>query len=245
MNVDFHVHTNRSIDAIHSPRAMVKMAKKSGLDAIAITDHNRLFPAAEAKRLSTEFDIVIIPGIEGGNIAVRKHWIAIGISRHVAGIHIREILASIRNDNGISIAPHPHTRLGYDNYADYGFDAVESLNGSEPVCNRRVRNLHNIPEVAGSDAHALQMLGFCWTEVDADRSAESILESVRSGRCQPAGTTIPLSRLISFYPLFLRDRVLFEPIAAFRAACNVIQEIRRVRAVESSCRNCRTYQYPR
>ena len=245
MKVDFHVHTNRSIDAIHSPRAMVKMAKKTGLDAIAITDHNHLFPAAEAKRLSAEFGIVVIPGIEGGNIAVRKHWIALGISSQVTGIIIDEILASIRNDSGVSIAPHPHTRLGYDNYADCGFDAVESLNGSEPICNRRIRNLRNIPEVAGSDAHAIPMLGFCWTEVDADASTESILESIRRGCCRPAGTTIPFLRLISFYSLYLRYRVLVDPIAAFRATCDVIQDIRRVRAVESSCRNCRTYQCPR
>jgi len=245
MKIDFHVHTNRSVDAVHSPREMVKMAKKTGLDAIAITDHTRLFPPREAKRFTREFGLVVLSGIEGGNIAVQKHWIALGISQEIPKIRIDDILTSIRQENGVSIAPHPHTRLGFGDYAELGFDAVESLNGSEPGSNRLVRNSRRIPEVAGSDSHALSMMGFCWTEVESDGTEESILESVRRGLCRPAGFTIPLFDLICFYPLFLRHRILTRPAAAYAAARQVIGDIRRVRAHELSCQKCRTYPLPR
>jgi hypothetical protein len=240
MKIDFHVHTNHSVDAVHSPREMVKIAKKTGLDAIAICDHNHLFPLREARRLTREFDLVVISGIEGGNIAVQKHWIAMGISGKISKIRIDEILASIRQENGVSIAPHPHTRLGFGNYAALGFDGVESLNGSEPGSNRQVRNIRRIPEVAGSDSHALTMMGFCWTEVEADGTVESILESVRKGRCRPAGSSIPLLDLISFYPLFIRHRVLRQPASAYAATRQIIEDIKRVRAYESCAQNCRT-----
>ena len=221
MKIDFHVHTNRSVDGVHSPREMVKKAKKTGLDAIAICDHNRIFPVHEAKSLTKEFSLVVIPGIEGGNIAIEKHWIALGICRQISAIRINDILDTLRQENCISIAPHPHTRLG--------FDAVESLNGSEPWSNRQVRNSTGVPEVAGSDSHALPMLGFCWTKVEADGTLESILESIRQGQCTPEGSTIPFLEIIRFYPLYIRYRLLQQPAAAYAAVRQVIGDVRRVR----------------
>ena len=240
MKVDFHVHTSRSVDAVHSPRQMVKKARDTGLDAIAITDHNHFFSKAEALRLTREFGLIVIPGIEGGNIAVQKHWIALGIDHMIRETRINMVLGSIRDNGGISIAPHPHSRLGFGDYAGLGFDAVESFNGSEPGSNMQVRNIHKIPEVAGSDAHALPMLGFCWTEVDADGTVESILESLRKGLSRPAGSTIPFFDFLRFYPLYIRDRILRQPAAAYAAACQVIRDVRRVKAYELSGQNSRT-----
>lgn len=242
MKVDFHVHTCRSVDAVHSPRQVVKHAKKLGLDAIAITDHNRLFPHAEARRLSREFGLLVISGMEGGNIAVRKHWIGLGISRPFESPSIDAVLSFIRNEGAVSVAPHPHTRLGYTDYADLGFDAVESLNGSEPKANTLVRNRKKIPEVGGSDAHALPMMGHTWTSVEADGTLDSVLEAVRHGRCAPRGTTIPLLDLLRFCPLYIRHRILSEPGAALSRACRVVRDIRALGTGESPCT---AVEYPR
>jgi hypothetical protein len=242
MKVDFHVHTNRSIDAVHSPRLVVKHAQKLGLDAIALTDHNRLFPHTEARRLSREFGLLVIPGMEGGNIAASRHWIGLGISRPFESPLIDAVLSFIRQEGAVSIAPHPHARLGYANYADLGFDAVESLNGSEPQSNAKVRNIMNVPELGSSDAHALPMMGHTWTQVEADGTLESVLEAVRRGRCAPCGTTIPFLDLLRFYPLYIRHRVLTEPRAALSRACRVIREIRAPGTGESPCT---AVEYPR
>jgi hypothetical protein len=233
MKIDFHVHTNRSIDAIPGPRQVIKDAKQKGLDGIAITDHNRFFSSSEARSLSREFDILVIPGIEGGQIAVQKHWIATGIERLSRRDCIDRILVSIREEAGLSIAPHPHTRLGYGDYPSLGFDAVESLNGSEPNASCQVRNPTGLPEVGGSDAHALPMLGYTWTEVDADPTVESVLESVRKGRCRTGGSAIPGRDLIRFYTQFVIHRILREPRAAITHATGIIREIQIIRARES------------
>ena len=230
VKVDFHVHTNRSIDAVPGPRQILKLAKEKGLDAVAITDHNRFFPAAEARGLTRELGILVIPGIEGGQIAVERHWIAAGIDRLISGNRIDLILSSIRDEGGLSIAPHPHTRLGYADYAVRGFDAVESLNGSEDAASRLVRNTTRRPEVGGSDAHALPMLGYTWTEVEADNTVESIVEAVRKGRSRPAGTAIPFLALARFFPQFINHRILREPGAAFAHAFRVVREVRMVRS---------------
>jgi hypothetical protein len=242
MKIDFHVHTYRSIDAVPNPRQVVKYARKLGLDALAITDHNRLFPASEARRLSREFGPLIIPGIEGGNIAAQKHWIALGIFHPSESPAINTILSLIRREGGVSIAPHPHTRLGYADYADRGFDAVEALNGSEPQSNARIRNTRKIPEVGGSDAHALLMMGHIWTHVDADGTLDGVLEAVRHGRCIPGGTIIPLFDLLRFYLLYVRHRILSEPLASVSRAYRVIREIRALGTGESPCT---AVEYPR
>jgi hypothetical protein len=242
MKIDFHVHSNRSIDAVHCPRLVVKHAKKLGLDAVAITDHNRLFPYNEARRLSREFGILVIPGMEGGNIAIRKHWIALAISHPFESHSIDSVLSFIRQDGGISVAPHPHARLGYANYAELGFDAVESLNGSEPYANTLVRNIKKIPELGGSDAHALPMMGHTWTRVEADGTLDSVLEAVRHGRCAPYGTTVPLLDHLRFYPLYFRHRILGEPRSALSRACRVIREVRALGTGESPCT---VVEYPR
>ena len=40
MKADLHVHTSASRDSALSPRTLIKTAKKVGLDAIAVTDHD-------------------------------------------------------------------------------------------------------------------------------------------------------------------------------------------------------------
>jgi predicted metal-dependent phosphoesterase TrpH len=234
MKIDFHVHTCRSIDAVHTPREMVKRAKAVGLDGIAITDHNRLFPWIEARQLSKEFGIVVIPGIEGGNIAVQKHWIALGITHNISDfrLSIKKILSLIHHDNGVSIAPHPHARLGYTDYNTVRFDAVEVLNGSEPYANSLITNTRKIPEVGGSDAHAVPMLGFTWTDVAAEGTVEDILEAIYHGRCAPGGSVIPLLSSFRFYPLYIRHRIITQPRTAYRTVSRVIRDIRRVRDYE-------------
>jgi predicted metal-dependent phosphoesterase TrpH len=245
MKADFHVHTNRSVDGVHSPRVMVKCAKNAGLDTIAITDHGRLFPWIEARRLTREFGLLVIPGIEGGDIAVQKHWIALGISAVPQELSIRRILSHIQNDAGLSIAPHPHTRLGFSDYATLGFDAVEALNATEPGANQKVRNITHIPEVAGSDAHAGPMLGTAWTEIIAQGPAEDVLEAVRRGNCVPEGTPLPPGEILHFYYLYLRHRVFLHPLDAYRTTREVIRDMRKARARDASPNTTNTHPYAR
>ena len=68
MKVDLHVHTKNSKDAIHDIKVIIKKAKKVGLSAIAITDHNKLLSEKRAKELSRKYKILIIPGIEIGKL---------------------------------------------------------------------------------------------------------------------------------------------------------------------------------
>lgn len=199
MRIDFHVHTSRSPDGLHSLRETVKYARRVGLDGIAVTDHGRLLSRREADRLTGEFGILVIPGIEGGHMALERHWIGLCIDSLPASGEIAGVLAHIDAGGGLSIAPHPHSCTGYSSYARLGFDAVEAFNGTDRLSNSLVRNTAGLPETAGSDAHATYMLGYTWTEVERCENVDEVLEAVRQGRCRPAGSLVPAHKKMQFY----------------------------------------------
>jgi predicted metal-dependent phosphoesterase TrpH len=213
MKIDFHVHTDRSPDGIHSVRTTVKHAKKTGLDAIAITDHQRHFSCREAEALSRELDFLVIPGIEGGNIAFDSHWIGLGIDEISQPGDIDAILTHITAEGGVSIAPHPHSLTGFANYAELAFDAVETLNATDRLSNLRVRNTRGLPEVAGSDAHAAYMIGYAWTELPPCENVEEVLEAVRKGACAPEGGLIPAHQKVRYWGEVIGRNIIGNPTA--------------------------------
>ena len=61
--IDLHTHSNIS-DGTLSPTELVKLAKETGLDAIALTDHDTLQGLPEALEAGRKFGIEVIPGCE-------------------------------------------------------------------------------------------------------------------------------------------------------------------------------------
>lgn len=60
---DFHIHSTCS-DGNLSPREVVELAKKRGVDIISITDHNNTDAIDEAIRAGVDNKIAVIPGVE-------------------------------------------------------------------------------------------------------------------------------------------------------------------------------------
>lgn len=63
MGIDLHTHTTAS-DGSYRPRDLVRLAKDSNLQAIAITDHDTAAGNAEALAAGEEFDLEVVPGVE-------------------------------------------------------------------------------------------------------------------------------------------------------------------------------------
>ena len=63
MSIDLHTHTTIS-DGTLSPTELVKLAKESGLDAIAVTDHDTFQGVAEAMEAGKQCGVEVIPGTE-------------------------------------------------------------------------------------------------------------------------------------------------------------------------------------
>ncbi len=60
---DLHCHTTAS-DGLFTPRELVLLAKKKGLKAVAITDHDTILGWTEAENVGREYGIDILRGVE-------------------------------------------------------------------------------------------------------------------------------------------------------------------------------------
>ncbi|XEC96968.1 PHP domain-containing protein [Paenibacillus tarimensis] len=60
---DLHTHTTAS-DGMRTPTDVVRLAKKAGLAAVAITDHDTVAGVAEALQTGQQLGIEVVPGVE-------------------------------------------------------------------------------------------------------------------------------------------------------------------------------------
>lgn len=199
LSCDLHVHTSFSRDGESTPEEMIRRAEATGLDAIAITDHDTVEGAIAA--LGIPASIVIIPGIE---ISTRQgHLIALGVTEKIpSGLDVLETIALARGMGAVLILPHPYHiwRHGVGRKlrsALYSVDAIEVFNsryivGSANLKAARIARRIGKPCVGGSDAHHSRYVGFGRTNVDAERDCQSILAAIRAGRTSAAGKMTPL-----------------------------------------------------
>jgi hypothetical protein len=193
--VDFHVHSFLGDGAV-APWLLVRLARRRGLDAIAITNHNRTWPAKLARWLTRGTDGPIV--LVGQEATARGfHIAAVGVEQPVDWRHsAAAAIAAIHAQGGIAIAAHPGLNFwpAYDEAALRGLDGVERAHSSIYL-GRRTDRMYALffasarryqPKVAAigsSDFHVIGSPGFCRTYVFArERSARGILDAVRAGR---------------------------------------------------------------
>lgn len=211
LKIDLHVHTCYSYDSLITPEELIFYAKKSGLEGVAITDHDRIDGALE---IAKETDFLIISGIEVSSL-----------NGHVLGLNVQELIPKklsidetvdkIHEAGGIAIACHPIAffKESLGKHMNLKFDAVEVINSSAfpfNYCKRRSEKMASnlgIAQVAGSDAHYGSEIGYAYTAVDAQPEAEEIIKAVSKGLCQPFGKAIPLKTRLKREFLALKSRL--------------------------------------
>lgn len=181
MRYDLHVHTKYSqSDGVLAPKEVIKIAKKIGLDGVAITDHNTIKGGLEAKRFETK-DFKIIVGSEV--MSERGEIIGLFLSEEIMSRKARDIFNEIKQQNGLVLIPHPFDRMRSSalrpKKSDIKYiDAVEVFN-SRCVFNKynkealEFANRKGLGVCAGSDAHYRGEIGRAGiiTESDDVRSA--------------------------------------------------------------------------
>ncbi|WP_418279806.1 PHP-associated domain-containing protein [Halorubrum sp. DTA98] len=186
--VDLHAHT-RFFHGFHAEptafdpigaRLLALWGQRSGLDAIALTNHDYYSP----------FDCAMggpqfIPGIE--ITTTLGHLLVIGPDpprRSVPGERTPEEVVSQAHSTGCAaIIAHPYRRSRLRE-SDAEFDAVE-INGKHPDNADRVRALsksRGIPVVGGSDAHYPFEVGRTVTRIEAaELTPETVVAAIREG----------------------------------------------------------------
>lgn len=164
MRADLHVHTFHSKDNHQTLQEIFHAAKKKGLGAIAITDHNTTVGAAAAMKSAPDW-LVVLPGIE--ITSEDGHILALNVQKEIPkGLSARKTIESVHAVGGIAVAAHPYRKwsgLKESVIRNNAFDAIEAINGRNTrKSNRRTLNLAvelQLPMIAGSDAHKPKNIG--------------------------------------------------------------------------------------
>jgi predicted metal-dependent phosphoesterase TrpH len=190
MRVDLHIHTKSSHDAISSLPAIIKVARRRGLQGIAITEHNRLFDAAD---LILEDKLKIIPGEE---VATREgEIIGLFLRYHIPkGLSPEETASAIKEQEGVVYLPHPWKQGCSHPWSKKGLqtilplvDVVEVFNGRllDQEANRLAYQMAievGILMGAGSDAHTPWEVGQAFVDMGAFDSPVTFLNSLQNAK---------------------------------------------------------------
>lgn len=200
---DLHMHTAVG-DGLSSVSEILDYTEgETDLDVIAITDHDDIRAALDAREHAARRDdrVEVIPGTE---VTTRHgHVLALFVEQDFPMMQpLDRTLAAIHAAGGIAVCPHPlswlttaiseaHLRrlhaLGEMGRANGTyFDAIEVLNPSIAgrVAYKRARELNravlHLPAIAGSDAHAAHLIGTAYTTFPG-KSAGDVRAAITAG----------------------------------------------------------------
>jgi predicted metal-dependent phosphoesterase TrpH len=191
IEVDLHMHTDHSGDCATPVDVLLQTARDRGLGAIAITDHNEVSGALEARRIAEGFDDLKVIVAEEVKTAEQGEVIGLFLEEKIPkGLTMAETIAEIRRQGGLVYVPHPFDRFHSVPDYEHLLDIVEEIDILE-VFNPRVAvtafneeavrfaNKYRIVPGAGSDSHVAQGLGSVRVRIHDFEGPAEFLEAMR------------------------------------------------------------------
>jgi predicted metal-dependent phosphoesterase TrpH len=191
IEVDLHMHTDHSPDCATPVEVLLETARDRGLGAIAITDHNEVSGALEARRIAEGMDDLKVIVAEEVKTAEQGEVIGLFLEEKIPrGMTMAATIAEIRRQGGLVYVPHPFDRLHSVPDYEHLLDMVEEIDILE-VFNPRVALTafneeaerfaakYRIVPGAGSDSHVAQGLGSVMIRVHDFDGPEEFLEAMR------------------------------------------------------------------
>ena len=195
---NFHVGDDEPpYDCDVTIRDQLERSHSLGLDTIFVTNHNTLDgyqQLLEYKNDHLKFkDIAVFPAEEITTDS-GAHVLAYGIHDAIApGLSLEEIIDQVKEQGGVSSAPHPFSLLDALRDGAKKCDMVEVFNSNnvDVLSNARATQFaldNDMIQVAGSDSHVLSTLGRCVNVIDSENNLDDILRSMRQGKIQISQT---------------------------------------------------------
>jgi predicted metal-dependent phosphoesterase TrpH len=191
IEVDLHMHTDHSPDCATPVEVLLETARDRGLGAIAITDHNEVSGALEARRIAEGMDDLKVIVAEEVKTAEQGEVIGLFLEERIPrGMTMAETIAAIRAQGGLVYVPHPFDRFHSVPDYEHLLDIVEEIDVLE-VFNPRVAltafneeaerfaRKYRIVPGAGSDSHVAQGLGSVRVRIHDFDGPEEFLEAMR------------------------------------------------------------------
>ena len=190
IDVDLHMHTDHSSDCATPVEVLLDTARRQGLGAIAVTDHNEISGALEAQAKAADFGVKVIVG-EEVKTASQGEVIGLFLTERIPrGLTMRETVDEIKRQGGLVYVPHPFDRMhavpDYEHLLAIvdDVDAIEVFNprvaiGAFNEEAERFAAKYRMVAGAGSDSHVAQGLGSVRIRMRDFDGPEEFLESLR------------------------------------------------------------------
>lgn len=159
--IDFHIHTYHSYDSLMCPKKIITIAKSRGLNGVVISDHDTINGGLECAKINSDNDFKIIVSSEiktsVGDIT------GLNLKEEITDRNFSDVVQKIRNQGGLVLLVHPYHghKLSEINFSS--IDLIEGYNSRvSAMLNQKaveLANSHNIPVIAGSDAHLYGEIG--------------------------------------------------------------------------------------
>jgi predicted metal-dependent phosphoesterase TrpH len=191
IEVDLHMHTDHSGDCATPVDVLLQTARDRGLGAIAITDHNEVSGALEARKIAEQMGDIKVIVAEEVKTAEQGEVIGLFLEEKIPkGLTMAETIAEIRNQGGLVYVPHPFDRFHSVPDYEHLLDMVEEIDLLE-VFNPRVAVTafneeavrfaakYRLVPAAGSDSHVAQGLGSVRQRIHDFDGPDEFLEAMR------------------------------------------------------------------
>jgi predicted metal-dependent phosphoesterase TrpH len=202
---DLHIHTLASDGTAGIEAILDHVERRTDLDVIAITDHERIDAALAARTISRERGLraAVVVGEEVTTLG--GHLLGLFLDRPIRPYRsLRTTILAVHEAGGVAIPAHPLVpyplcaqgwvlrRLLDDPDPDAHPDALETFNPTslgKPWHRRVVRfaDEHGLAHVGNSDAHALEAIATGWTTFPG-RDASDLRRAIEAGRTEHGGS---------------------------------------------------------
>lgn len=241
---DLHLHTICS-DGMGTVSAVLEAARQAGLDIIAITDHDTLTGAWQARDLAPHYGVGVIPGVE--ITTAEGHLLAYWVERPVpAGRPLIETLLRVGEQGGLCVAAHPTAQwvpsLGAARirqalqHPDAGrvLVGIEVYNIGLPrlVNNRGAQALGRetgLAQLANSDSHMLWTIGLCHSEFPGT-SPQALRQALETHTTRPVIRQRPAMFLASWLAQWTVRLAGFGYWSAYPGAAITLRRLRTVQS---------------
>jgi len=201
LKLDLHIHTKYSEDGIGSPKDIIKILQKKGLNGASFTDHNSIDGSLNAIKIAPK-NFIIIPGVEIST--ADGHIIALNIKENIQrGMSVEETVDKIIDLGGIPIVPHLYRSMSGIKKEKLKkiykkIPAIEVFNAcSTPQSNlktAKVAKEFNLGGTGGSDSHNPKYSGYAYTIVDTtDLKIDTVISEIYNKKTWGEGDIMPLN----------------------------------------------------
>jgi predicted metal-dependent phosphoesterase TrpH len=195
VRIDLHVHTRHSHDSAAPVDSVLQRCRDSGLELVAVTDHDNIRGGLEAREKSNGFPVIVGEEIKTAEGDVIGLFLEDPVPPRLTPL---ETVKRVKGQGGLVGVPHPFDRVRPTAMGRRALleilpwvDFLEGYNAHTLLSRDNRRGVdfadeYLVPVVACSDSHSALELGRTYTGVpgeELDGTPEGLMRAIRSGVC--------------------------------------------------------------